>query len=285
MRRRRSFRSRRWLTTLTALAGVAAIAVAAGVTGIVTSVSSTHGACEGNDGSLDSFSCNLGTLQPGETAFITVDALPDEPGNLMNTAQAMGSLHDPNPGNNQDMAMALVKPKKPKKADLAVSKSDSPDPAKLEQPLTYSISVVNNGPADASGVTLTDLLPVGVVLDSVTSSQGSCGPSASGISCDLGDLAAGAGASVQIEVTPTAVGFLRNKVTVHGDQPDPDGTNNMDSTLTEVVPHSADVRVNKDVDQHAIEAGQSIQFTISVTNDGPDATDVTLDDQLLLVGN
>ena len=41
-------------------------------------------------------------------------------------------------------------------ADLAVTKTDSPDPVTARANLTYTISVQNLGPGTASGVTLTD---------------------------------------------------------------------------------------------------------------------------------
>ncbi len=47
----------------------------------------------------------------------------------------------------------------PNEADLAVSQTDAPDPARVGQALTYTITVRNNGPKAATGVTLTDTLP------------------------------------------------------------------------------------------------------------------------------
>ena len=58
--------------------------------------------------------------------------------------------------------------------DLSLSKSSSPDPVLVGQPLTYTLSVENNGPANASGVTLTDELPAETSFNSATPSQGNC---------------------------------------------------------------------------------------------------------------
>ena len=54
----------------------------------------------------------------------------------------------------------------------AVSIADSPDPARVGQPLTYTITVTNNGPALAYLVTLTDTLPAGVTFGSATANLG-----------------------------------------------------------------------------------------------------------------
>ena len=41
-------------------------------------------------------------------------------------------------------------------ADLSVTKTDSPDPVRSGGNLTYTITVTNNGPDAATGVTMTD---------------------------------------------------------------------------------------------------------------------------------
>jgi uncharacterized repeat protein (TIGR01451 family) len=56
--------------------------------------------------------------------------------------------------------------------DLGLVKTDSPDPVLFGQNLTYTLSVTNNGPMPATGVTVTDPLPAGVSLVSATPSQG-----------------------------------------------------------------------------------------------------------------
>jgi uncharacterized repeat protein (TIGR01451 family) len=51
--------------------------------------------------------------------------------------------------------------------DVAVSISDTPDPAVVGGPLTYTITVVNTGPATANGVTVVDVLPPSFNLQSL----------------------------------------------------------------------------------------------------------------------
>jgi uncharacterized repeat protein (TIGR01451 family) len=47
-------------------------------------------------------------------------------------------------------------------ADVRITKTDLPDPAFAGESLTYSITVFNNGPSAASGITVRDALPSGV---------------------------------------------------------------------------------------------------------------------------
>ena len=58
--------------------------------------------------------------------------------------------------------------------DLSITKADSPDPVQVNNNLTYTITVNNNGPQAAAGVQVTDPLPAGVNLVSATPDQGTC---------------------------------------------------------------------------------------------------------------
>ena len=119
--------------------------------------------------------------------------------------------------------------------DLAVSKTDSPDPVVATDHLTYTITVNNAGEGEATGVTLTDTLPVSVNFVSVTPSD-SCGEAGGVITCDLGDLASGASAAVTIVVQPTAEGNLTNMVVVESAETDENPDNNTDTETTTVAP-------------------------------------------------
>ena len=55
--------------------------------------------------------------------------------------------------------MAAVRPLVIQSADLAVTTTDSPDPAVAGGDITYTITLSNAGPDDAQNVTLTDVIP------------------------------------------------------------------------------------------------------------------------------
>jgi uncharacterized repeat protein (TIGR01451 family) len=126
-------------------------------------------------------------------------------------------------------------------ADLAVTKTDSPDPVIVRTPLTYTVVVQNLGPGSAVGVTVVDQLPADAVFASATASQGSCtrtGKSSRNgeLTCALGTIGAGASATVTIVVSPSNAGVtLTNTATALALSPDPDLTNNTDSETTVVV--------------------------------------------------
>jgi uncharacterized repeat protein (TIGR01451 family) len=98
--------------------------------------------------------------------------------------------------------------------DVSVTQSDSPDPIAPGGTLTYSIVVHNLGTHPASVVTLSDELPAGSILVSALPSQGLCMTSQP-VVCHLGNLAAGASASVSlVSVAPTTAGFITNTAQV-----------------------------------------------------------------------
>jgi uncharacterized repeat protein (TIGR01451 family) len=127
----------------------------------------------------------------------------------------------------------------PQVADLVVSKSDAPDPVHVGQTLTYTITVTNEGPLAATGVTLTDTLPKNAGFGSAATTQGSCTvkPAKRLVTCNLGGVAAGATVTVTISVRPTSKGTISNTAQVAAaSPPDPNSANNKDTEATTVVP-------------------------------------------------
>src|SRR5262249_45650729 len=57
-------------------------------------------------------------------------------------------------------------------ADLAVTKTVSNSTPTVGDTIIYTVTVTNGGPANATGVALTDLLPAGLTFISATPSQG-----------------------------------------------------------------------------------------------------------------
>jgi len=124
----------------------------------------------------------------------------------------------------------------PRTADLELVKTDTPDPVPLGEDLVYTLSVANQGPSDATSVTVTDTLPASVEFVSATPSQGSCLQLGGTVTCDLGPLAEQATAAVAIEVVPTATGTITNQASVESPLGDADPTDNADTEQTVVGP-------------------------------------------------
>ncbi len=152
------------------------------------------------------------------------------------------------------------------------------------QAYTYTLTVANNGPSDATGVVLTDTLPAGAIFESATASQGfGCAyywPNV--VACYLGNLPNGVSATVVITITPTAelTGVLTNTAVVVANQFDPEEIDNVLSKETPVEA-SADLALSRSSLPAGVAAGDVLTYTLTVLNDGPaEATEVSLSDQL-----
>ena len=124
-------------------------------------------------------------------------------------------------------------------ADLIVSKTAASNPATPGQPLTYTVTVVNQGPDPAAAVMVTDPLPAGTTFISCASNPGTCGGVVVGangtVTADFGTIAVGGSASVTIVVNVTvSYGNLVNTATATSTTPDPDPDNNHSTAVTTV---------------------------------------------------
>jgi uncharacterized repeat protein (TIGR01451 family) len=114
--------------------------------------------------------------------------------------------------------------------------SASPEPVGIGQNLTYTADVLNEGPQDATGVTLKDTLPASVSFVSATASQGTCLQSGQVVTCTIGTLADTRDAQITITVKPNTAATITNNMNATGDESDPVSGNNSASQVSTVIP-------------------------------------------------
>jgi uncharacterized repeat protein (TIGR01451 family) len=199
----------------------------AGIT-LVSATPSDGGTCSGTT----TIQCNFAALANSSTASVTLVVTPTVAGTVVNAPSVTSDTPDYTPANNSASASTIVT--NPSAADLEITKSDSPDPVQVGSSLTYTLTVVNHGPADATGVTLVDTLPTTVAYVSATPNQGSCSHAGT-VTCEIGALANGSNAVVTIVVTPGSAGTITNQASVSGGQSDPNSTNDSSTTTTQVI--------------------------------------------------
>ncbi len=153
-------------------------------------------------------------------------------------------------------------------ADLAVSKIVSNDSAHYGDVVEWTIVVVNNGPDDATNVTVEEILPEDLSFIRAVTSQGIYDHE-TGI-WFIGSIANGEVASFTIEtrIDNTNVTVVNN-VHVTSDAYDPNETNDYAANNT-VIPPEADLSINKTASNDIIQKGDLVQWNIVVTNNGPD---------------
>ena len=145
------------------------------------------------------------------------------------------------------------------------------------QSVTYTLLAGNNGPSDARNLSITDAVPAG--LTGVTwsvATQGTAsiitGASGTGNNVQLtGDIPAGAANQILVTITgkvpaSAAAGILTNVAIATPSEPgNPPVTSN---TITTAVDHKVNIRAVKSA-VATIAAGETINYTLQVYNDGP----------------
>ncbi len=179
----------------------------------------------------------------------------------------------------------------PENIDLSVNKTVDTVTADVGDTVVFTIQVTNSGPADATGVALTDADLAGADYTNVavvgTPSQGTY-VVGTGV-WTIGALAAGNSATINIQADLAATPPLTNIAEITAaDQTDVDSTPN-NGVPTEDDEDSAvisgpgtpvaDLSTSKSVNDSTVSVGDTVVFTLEVTNSGPsDATGVELTD-------
>ena len=224
--------------------------------------------------------CQLGTLGAGATAVVTVDtrvASSDAGATVQNTATA--SADEPIARPQLLESSASIKPQQapppspgpgpsPASADLAVVKTVNHTTARVDEPLTYTITVTNHGPDAAATPTVTDTPSPDLKLVSVHATGGSCTHGAP-ISCKLSSIPSGGHELITVVARPSKSGQLRNSATAVSPTTDPNMTNNESRVTTDVHPGHAALRLSKTPSTHTVQPGQTFSFTIAVRSLGP----------------
>ncbi len=167
-------------------------------------------------------------------------------------------------------------------ADLAVTKSDSPDPVLAGNDVTYLLTVQNLGPSNAVNVVLIDNLPTGVTYKSVTPGSWTCTtPTTSQVRCTLASLGmTSSNVTIVATVKPETRGSVTNQVSVSNSLADPSSSNNSSQAAT-TVNAQVDLELSKVASNTAPYMGSDVTFTLTVTNKGPSqATGVKVKDLL-----
>jgi len=233
----------------------------------------------------------VGDVSSGSTETLVIDVLVNPTGDYTNGAEITASDVfdiDSTPNNDilaeDDQESVTVTPVNT--IDISLAKSVSNTTPDVNTDITFTITVTNEGPSEATNLQVLDQLPSGYtyVSDDATGAYNN----AIG-NWNIGNLAIGATTTLNIVATVNTTGDYTNiaEVIAHTEL-DIDSTpnNNLldedDQDEVVVVPRPlVDVSVTKVADNMTPNIGGQITFTVTVTNDGPsDATNIVVTDLL-----
>lgn len=216
---------------------------------------------------------------PGLTIIGNVTGIGS--GTITNTAEIRTfgptGTSDPNPSNNTTTADVTVVPG----ADLTISKIASPSPAVAGQNVTFTLRPRNNGPNNASNVTVTDPLPSGFTFVSATGAGWACVNASGTVTCSRASYTVGAANDISlialapdnITVGQTGTSYSNTASINSAVTTDPNPGNNAGSVNVTVLPDGADLRTNKSKTPNPVAQGSNLTSVLSVTNNGPRTAD------------
>ncbi|MBE9029841.1 DUF11 domain-containing protein [filamentous cyanobacterium LEGE 11480] len=218
----------------------------------------------------------LGNLANGTTNTIDIIATVDTVNAINNVALVSGlDQVDPDPTDNQDDATVPAQ-----QADLSLTKSASNNTPNLGENVTFTLTVTNNGPNNASGVEVTDQLPAGLALVSATPTDPTDIYNSNTGVWTIGNIPNGGNATLTIVATANSTDTLTNTATITDtDQSDPNPNNNSDNDTVDG--QQADLSLTKSANPTNATNGDTLTYTITVNNNGPDpATNVQVLEQI-----
>jgi uncharacterized repeat protein (TIGR01451 family) len=165
------------------------------------------------------------------TATCTIS--PSATGTLVNTATVASATPDPDPANNSATDTDTLGAS----ANLSLTKAlTTAGPVNVGDNVVFTLTVTNNGPSNATGVTVTDTLPAGLTYVSNDCGATFASPT---LTWSIGALANGASAICHLTVTATQPGTITNSATVTSNESDPVPSDNTGTGAVVVVPPGA----------------------------------------------
>jgi uncharacterized repeat protein (TIGR01451 family) len=151
-------------------------------------------------------------------------------------------------------------------AELAIHRLSALDPVAVDSNEVYSITLTNAGPAAATGVGLSDVLPPGITFISADTTQGACSQSSGLVSCSIGLLNPGGSVTVTVTIKSGTAGSLTNSVSVGGNEADLTPANNLASIVSTIMQPP---QITSPPQSQTVTNGGTAVFTVGVVGTAP----------------
>jgi uncharacterized repeat protein (TIGR01451 family) len=214
------------------------------------------------------------SLPAGVEAIVNTAAIADDGSN--------GPDLNPDDNSSTDQTPVIAAP------DLSVVKSDQGTTVAAGAVVVYTLTYTNTGTQNATGVVLTEAVPVHATYSSAGSTPGWVDLGGGQYAFNLGNLAVGQTGSVQFAVTvnnplPAGVAEIANTAVIGDDGSNGPDENPADNSSTDSTPVIAapNLAVTKTDGAMVSEAGGVVVYTLHYTNTGSQgATGVVLTETL-----
>lgn len=214
--------------------------------------------------------CNIGILNPGESTIITITVKALQSGTLSNTAVVSADNISSITSNvaTKNIATGAY-------PVFIINKETPANSVSVGQMFGYTIRVYNNSTTPATNAVIIDHLPPNTQFVSGSSNGGTFSQSGNMLTCTIPTLNPGQEVDIYANVIPLSSGLLINIATITSD--------NMFSSKSAVNNYYVlnPLTINKNASSSLIAIGDTLQYTINVTNNSANqVTNVVVTDSL-----
>ena len=201
-----------------------------------------------------------------EVNAVILEPASDAASGSLDEATVTASQFDPQPANDSDAITAPIQtsagPSVPI-TDLSVQDHESSQRVPLGGTLNETITVVNNGPATATNVDVTDALNAAAEVITVKPGAAAC-TSRAPLRCTFTSMPSGASQTIELTVRPLRPGRLIDAASVSAGELESNYANNMAKIAATVRRRATTARVRIVPTEPVASAGQVVGFVITV---------------------
>jgi len=220
----------------------------------------------------------------GQTALLNLTVLANDAGDFTNTVNIISlSEEDFNLTNNSSSAnITVIEIDEPVEIDLSISKSVNSEIVDLSDKVTFSIVVLNNSNHTANNIIVEELLPAGLDYINHTISVGMFDPNSKLWTIPV--LSGQSSARLDLELQANTLGTMVNIASIiSSTETDNNLFNDRASAAVLVTEKTlfADLSLTNSTNKPIADVGESVEFTIILSNYGPnDANNIVVEEIL-----
>lgn len=216
--------------------------------------------------------CTAATLPVGVSSISVSGTTPSEAGTITNVCTARADTEDGSDSKACNVSTEVVE-----HSSISVKKTSSAATVTAGGPISWTITATNSGPNDATGVVITDQVPMGVTNVAASGNGFTCTVTGNEITCTAATFAVGTKTITVTGTAPSVGGEITNTCMATGSESTT--FDNSECYVTTTIEDASAVSLTKSVSPNPVLAGSQVTWTINVKNDGPSAaTNVVVDD-------